>query len=143
MRQGPETVAQIQIYRFLRDSLPEDWLIWHTPNGGLRHPKVAMQLVEMGVVAGIPDLIILGPDKRIIFVEIKAKKGRLTEGQLKIKAWSDKYGVPFYVVKTLDEVTLMCDQLGLPIRQGQLFNPRDPNVIPTASNGPVRGRTRR
>jgi hypothetical protein len=33
-------------------------LIYHVPNGGHRHIKVAMDLKKQGVVAGIPDLVL-------------------------------------------------------------------------------------
>lgn len=34
------------------------WLWWHTPNGGLRRKREAAKLRAMGVLAGVPDVLI-------------------------------------------------------------------------------------
>ena len=37
------------------------WFFWHTPNGELRHKKVAAKLTGMGVRRGVSDILILEP----------------------------------------------------------------------------------
>ncbi len=45
----------------LRASLPSPWIVFHIPNGGGRSKAEAGILKAMGVLAGMPDLLIIGP----------------------------------------------------------------------------------
>lgn len=47
--------------QYLRASLPKPWLCWHTANGGGRSKAEAGILKAMGVLAGMPDLFVMGP----------------------------------------------------------------------------------
>jgi hypothetical protein len=53
------------------------------PNGGQRHPAVAAKMKAEGVTAGIPDLMLTIPVAPYhgLFIELKARGGRLTEKQ--------------------------------------------------------------
>jgi hypothetical protein len=53
------------------------------PNGGARHPAVAGKLKAEGVKRGIPDLMLTipVPPYHGLFIEMKARGGRLTEEQ--------------------------------------------------------------
>lgn len=53
------------------------------PNGGQRHPAVAAKLKAEGVTPGIPDLMLTIPVSPYhgLFIEMKARGGRLTESQ--------------------------------------------------------------
>ena len=53
----------------------KDYLIFSIPNGGSRNKIEASKLKKTGVTAGIPDLIILMPNKEILFIEMKRQKG--------------------------------------------------------------------
>jgi hypothetical protein len=59
-----------------------DWL-YHTPNGGARHPVVARKLKLMGVKAGIPDYLCHYPSNGFtgLAIELKAPGGKLTKPQ--------------------------------------------------------------
>jgi hypothetical protein len=87
---------------YLRASLPKPWLVWHTPNGGGRSKAEAGILKAMGVLAGMPDLFVMGPKMRgvvyltatgggiskaepsphLIAIEFKAPPKRLKSGAL-------------------------------------------------------------
>jgi len=69
-------------YRALTDERFD--LIWHTPNGGSRHPAEARRLKEVGVQAGVPDVFCAIPTTAHpgMFLEFKYGKGRLGENQV-------------------------------------------------------------
>ena len=54
------------------------------PNGGQRHPVVAVRLKAEGVRAGVPDLCLPIPNEHYhgLWIELKVKGGRPTAAQL-------------------------------------------------------------
>lgn len=50
---------------------------------------------------GMPDLLVVTPDGRIVLIEVKSRHGRLTPAQVKRRA----EGLPFSVVRTIKEAT--------------------------------------
>ena len=57
----PEEALHRACLDYLRATLPKPWIVWHTPNGGGRSKAEAGILKAMGVLAGMPDLFVLGP----------------------------------------------------------------------------------
>ena len=73
------------------------------PNGEKRHISVASRLKSEGVRRGSPDLVFLLPGGRVGWLEMKAKKGVLSDEQ---KAFRDKalsLGHAWAVAKSIDE----------------------------------------
>ena len=60
----PEENLHKACVQYLRASLPKPWLCWHTANGGGRSKAEAGILKAMGVLAGMPDLFVMGPYRR-------------------------------------------------------------------------------
>ena len=59
--------------------------IFAVPNGGSRNIIEATKLKKTGLVAGVPDLIILSENKEVLFIEMKKQKeGRLSKVQKQI-----------------------------------------------------------
>lgn len=81
----PEQALQIAIVALLDVILPRGSIVHHSPNGGRRSKAEAGLFKAMGTRAGWPDLTIFAPGIRPIFIELKAGKGRLTEGQEKMR----------------------------------------------------------
>lgn len=78
-------------------------LIFSVPNGGSRHILEAKTLKATGQMAGVSDLIILQPNGKTIFVEVKVEKGIQSEVQ---KAFEEKVkvlGFEYYLVRSLDD----------------------------------------
>lgn len=88
-------------------------LWFHVPNGGHRDKRTGAKLAGLGVRKGVPDLVFIGFDGLIRFMELKAEKGRMTPEQ---KAWREAataIGIPFAVVRSLDEAVATLNAWGL------------------------------
>jgi len=103
---GTEAAIQKRIVDWLALVLPQDSIIHHSPNEGIRHVSHKRKLRSLGTRWGWPDLEIFVPPKGFltgedgyqfapIFLEVKAKKGRMNENQqevhraLRNSAWND------------------------------------------------------
>ena len=51
------------------------------PSGEYRDSVTAGRLSRLGVVAGWPDLQFAGPDRKMVFLELKSRRGRLSLAQ--------------------------------------------------------------
>lgn len=71
-----EQVAWIRWFRLQYPAI----LAFAIPNGGDRHPAVAKKLKDEGATAGVPDIFI-ADGKPGMFIELKAKGGRLSDSQ--------------------------------------------------------------
>lgn len=84
-----EHFEQVKLLIWFENSYP-DVFIYHTPNGGHRHPAVAKKLKQAGVKKGVPDLHIPAWN---LWVEMKAdKKGKLTPEQKYRKEYLESIG---------------------------------------------------
>jgi hypothetical protein len=83
-----EQSALIEWTALAQGNIPELGLLFAIPNGGRRHPAVAMAMKREGVKRGVPDLML--PVARCglhgLFLEMKAADGRLSPEQ---KRWRD------------------------------------------------------
>lgn len=63
--------------------MPDDHrpIVFHVPNGGGRDAREAANLKVQGVLAGIPDLGIICPFGETIWIEMKARDGRVSKLQ--------------------------------------------------------------
>jgi hypothetical protein len=57
------------------------WIYTHPASGEKRDAVTAARLKRMGVTPGFPDLAFFGPRGEVCWVELKAKRGRLSEVQ--------------------------------------------------------------
>lgn len=112
MRSREEDQVQAGIVQFL-DML--GILVFHVPNGGGRSKIEGAILKGLGVKPGIPDLIVVREDGRMICIECKRPKRRLLTGKLS-KATARlresqkemipklaKLGVPTIIAESLDD----------------------------------------
>lgn len=56
-------------------------IVFHVPNGGSRDAREASNLKVQGVLAGVPDLCIVLPGGKIVWIEMKARAGRVSLSQ--------------------------------------------------------------
>lgn len=102
-------------------------VLWfHVPNGGARSKTEAAIFKGLGVIAGVPDLVMIWPgfgwsapddpnENEVLLVELKAGRGRLNTNQRRIKSQCEKrVGVPYEVVRSVDEFIEICQAYDLP-----------------------------
>jgi hypothetical protein len=99
---------------YLRLAVP-DAVVWHTPNGGLRHPKEAARLKGLGVLAGFPDLAVWHRGN-LYLLELKAARGVLSAAQRETQHRLAYNGAAVVTCKTLEGVECSLRELGLPLR---------------------------
>ena len=75
---------------------------WHTPNGGYRHRTEAKIFKSMGVLPGIPDLIVLRAG-RMYALELKKANGKLTDNQRDTMEMLMAAGAECAVAYSIDE----------------------------------------
>ena len=69
---GREDQIHVTLLNYFRAALPPDWLVIHVPNNP-RSRIAGARLKRLGMHAGFPDLMILGPERRVYFAEIKCE----------------------------------------------------------------------
>lgn len=97
-------------------------VLWfHVPNGGARSKTEAAIFKGLGVIAGVPDLVLIwqgdyDPDNQaLLLIELKAGRGRLNTNQRRIKSQcEERVGVPYEVVRSVDEFVEICQAYDLP-----------------------------
>jgi len=97
-----EDQFQAATFMYLNNNYPElRGLLFHVPNEGAKSKFEGAKLKSMGVVAGVPDLILVSP---MCGIELKMPNGRLSPSQNELhKTWLSA-GVPCYVCWNAIEV---------------------------------------
>jgi len=104
-----ESAIQAEIYKWFNNTY---CLLHHTP----RHCIFAVpnqnqhRLVNIGVRAGIPDMIVIISGK-FYFFEIKDDTGRQSPAQKEFELYCSQNFIPYFLVKTLTEFQTICSSL--------------------------------
>ena len=105
-RGTPEADLLRSVVQTLRITLPRSAIIHHCANevteAGPRGARRQAILVGMGVRAGFADLMILC-DGRVLFLELKAPKGRLRPEQEAFREAVQAQGFGWALVRSLDD----------------------------------------
>lgn len=132
MRRDEERL-QKQLVAELRLRLPKPWLVFHPANGGGRSKAEAGILKAMGVLAGVPDLFVIGPPcvnshASVFALELKAPPRTLKSGkqskakpsvspaQQAVIAQLGECGVPTLIVRDVGEAMKALANLGVPLK---------------------------
>lgn len=118
----PETRLQISIvemlsiysqrYGFLFFAVPNEGFLtaWFASGGadsgrgkkGVKMNAMLTSLKKMGMTPGVSDLVI-GCDGKMFCLEVKGDKGVQSENQVRFQQWCERTGVPYEVVRSVDE----------------------------------------
>lgn len=94
-----EHVEQSQFVAWFRSAYP-GFLIFAIPNGEYRAMTVAKRLKAEGVTPGVPDMLVLMPKARAVFIEMKRQKGGvLSANQKEVIAKIESLGFDVLVCK--------------------------------------------
>ena len=106
-RGTPEADLQRAVVVALRFALPKGAIIHHcvneVPEAGPRGAKRQATLVGMGVYPGFADLVILC-DGRVLFLELKSLKGKLSPAQEAFRDAVLAQGFAWALARSLDDV---------------------------------------
>ena len=106
----------LQCAAFLNRALGDDSYWFHSPLGGLRGASEAKRLRAMGATAGLPDIGIIHQG-RIVWLELKARKGRLSVVQQYCHRRLESAGCPpVATCRSLDEVQAALEAAQIPLR---------------------------
>jgi hypothetical protein len=111
----PEYDFHRTVMTYLNHALPNNVLPFHPANGGYRRASEAGRLKSMGVVPGLPDVGIVHQGK-VIWLELKAKRGRLSPAQAYCHQRLEAAGSPVSVCKTLEDVEAALVRAGIPVK---------------------------
>jgi len=111
-----EAKIQAAIVEWIRTVAPE-LIVFHPANGGLRSKAEAARFKWLGVLAGVPDLVVIGLDGRVWLIEVKTERGCLSDEQRVIKDRCVVLRVPYAVVHSIDEVRRAFQIWGIETRE--------------------------
>lgn len=111
-RQHPEQDFQIRVAAHLDKYLPEPY--WYTAIDHTYHgERRGKTLRDMGVKKGVLDMLILGPDRFIGWIENKSKEGGLSVEQKAMLPMLIAFGHRTAVCRTLDDVVAAVSSWGI------------------------------
>jgi len=102
MKKQTEAYIQNQIFIWFHNTY-KDYIIHSVPNGGYRDTAEAVAMKNTGTVPGISDLIIWLPNQRAMMIEVKDKKGKQSEAQIKIQNKLEKIDGIYLLVRSLED----------------------------------------
>ena len=78
-------------------------LIFSIPNGGTRNIREAMTFKATGLLKGASDLVVIFPNGKLCFVELKIEKGIQSNEQKDFEERITKAGYEYHLIRSLDE----------------------------------------
>jgi hypothetical protein len=110
---GSQREDEIQrcVVAMLAEEAAPGVIAFHVPNGGKRGKAEAGRFNGMGVVAGIPDLIVIAGG-RAYGLELKTPAGRLSAAQKEMRARFIRAGCEYEVARSVEAARRVLAQWG-------------------------------
>jgi hypothetical protein len=77
-------------------------LIFAIPNGGTRNIREAMTLKATGTLKGASDIVVIFPNGKICFIELKLAKGKQSPEQIDFQNRITKAGYEYHLIRCLE-----------------------------------------
>lgn len=103
MKRQSEDKIQVQIVKYFK-LYGDKCIVFHVPNGGTRNIIEASKFKRIGVLAGVADLVVLLPNARCVFLEVKTQRGKQSDNQEWFEKKVKSLGFEYYVVRSVDDV---------------------------------------
>lgn len=97
-----ESTLQTSCVKWFRLQYP-NLVIYAVPNGGSRNVREAQRLKAEGVLAGVADLVIMLPQGKSLYIEMKVKGNRQTQNQKDFQKKAISLGHTYTVCYTFEE----------------------------------------
>ena len=97
-----ESVLQTACVKWFRLQYP-DLIIYAVPNGGSRNAREAQRLKAEGVLAGVADLVVLLPQGKSLYIEMKVKGNKQTDNQKEFQKIAENLGHTYDVCYSFEE----------------------------------------
>ena len=98
-----EFASQCFLVDIIRRWISPQWRFGHVPLGEVRDPITAARLKRLGTMPGWPDLQFAGPDRQMVFVELKRRGGRLSDSQLTMRDHLEASGFAYLCTDSVDQ----------------------------------------
>jgi hypothetical protein len=82
-------------------------IIFSIPNGGYRNGREAMTFKATGLLKGASDLVVIFPNGKLCFVELKIAKGMQSSEQKDFECRVSSLGYEYHLIRSLDEFKLL------------------------------------
>lgn len=105
-----EFAIQKEVVRCLRSSVIMAYG-FHVDAGGNKTVGEAAQSKRLGVLAGVPDLVIPLPEGKTLWLELKTMKGRLSQRQKDYHAMLEEYGHEVRTAYGLQDALAILDEV--------------------------------
>lgn len=103
-----EDVLQNQCYIWLNNNYclknhTPRLCVFSVPNGGSRNPVEAKKLKATGMKAGVADLIVLLPNAKTLFIELKTETGIQSDVQKEFEQQVVSLGFEYHLIRSLEQ----------------------------------------
>ncbi len=100
-----EAKIQAEIVKFLLPFRKAGKLdFFSVPNEGAANPIRQGQLIAMGLRPGVSDLVLMFPEGRTVFVEVKNETGTQSPAQIAFENRCHELGFEYVVTRSVDQV---------------------------------------
>ena len=102
MMKHQESTLQTSCVKWFRLQYP-NLVIYAVPNGGSRNVREAQRLKAEGVLAGVADLVIMLPQGKSLYIEMKVKGNKQTDNQKDFQKIAETLGHTYAVCYSFEE----------------------------------------
>lgn len=112
MKQETENNLQQSIFLWYHNNyclknMTNRGLLLSIPNGGTRNIREAMTFKATGLLKGASDLVVIFPNGKLCFVELKTDKGVQSAEQKDFECRVSSLGYEYHLIRSLDEFKLL------------------------------------
>jgi hypothetical protein len=84
-------------------------LIFSIPNGSSRDIREAVKLKATGLTKGASDLIVIAPNGKLMFIELKTDKGVQSEYQKEFEKRVTALGYEYHLIRSLEDFKMLIE----------------------------------